>query len=78
MLTIDVLAVPALSLSTCRAYCSATPGLHVSGDVARIRATCEAMSAAPLGERRSTEPEPMPRKERRNRLLSPELFCIVY
>jgi hypothetical protein len=69
MLTISKLAVPALSLSSCSAYCSAIPGRQVSAGVARIRAACEAASVAPLGERRAREPVPIPRKERRKRPL---------
>jgi hypothetical protein len=65
MLTSSKLAVPAASLSSCRAYCSAMPGFQVSAGVARIRVTCEAVSAAPSGERRVREPVPKPRKERR-------------
>ena len=65
MLTSSKLAVPALSLSSCRVYCSAMPGFQDSAGVERIRATCEAVSAAPSGERRVREAVPMPRKERR-------------
>jgi hypothetical protein len=74
MLTISKLAVPALSLSSCSAYCSAIPGRHVSAGVARIRAACEAASAAPFGERRAREPVPIPRKERQKR----PLCCVLH
>jgi len=69
MLTTSKLAVPALSLSSCTAYCSAMPGLQAPDGVARTRATCEAVSTAPSGERRAREPVPIPRKERRKRPL---------
>ena len=76
MLTIEVLAVSVVSFPTCAAYCSAMPGPHVSGGVARIRATCEAVSAAPLAENRAMEPVPMPSKERRNKPLCSELLFL--
>lgn len=69
-----MLAVPAWSLSSCRAYCFAMPGPHVSGNVAQIRASCEAISVVLLDKRRSIEAMARLRKERRNGPLFSELL----
>jgi hypothetical protein len=51
------------------------PGRQLSAGVARMRAECVAVSAAPSGERRAREPVPMPRMERRKRPLCSALVC---
>ncbi len=75
MLMISSPAMFALSLSSCILYCSATPGRKLSAGIARMRASCAAMSAGPFGERRAREPVPMPSMERRNRPLRSALKC---
>jgi len=67
MLTGSKLTAPALSLLSCKAYCSAILTLQEPGMVAPTRATCEAVSASPSVERRVRELVPIPRKERRKR-----------
>lgn len=69
MLTTSRLAAFVLSFSSCSWYCSLIPGRQLSAGVARMRASCAAVSAAPSGERRAREPVPMPRMERRKRPL---------
>ncbi len=75
MLMISSLAMFALSLLSCILYCSTTLGRKLSAGIARMQASCTAMSAGPFGERRAREPVPMPSMERRNRPLRSALKC---